>query len=39
MTDKPYLESVLRDGKNRAAAIADRTLAEVKAALGFSTPL
>jgi tryptophanyl-tRNA synthetase len=39
MTDKSYLESVLRDGKNQAAAIADRTLAEVKAALGFSVPL
>ena len=38
MTDKTYLESVLNDGKERAKAIADRTLAEVKAALGFSMP-
>jgi tryptophanyl-tRNA synthetase len=36
MTDKTYLTSVLRDGKDKAEAIADRTLAEVKAALGFS---
>ena len=36
MSDKTYLESVLRDGRDRAALIADRTLAEVKAALGFS---
>ncbi len=39
MADKTYLESVLREGKHRAALIADRTLADVKAALGFSTPL
>jgi tryptophanyl-tRNA synthetase len=39
MADRTYLESVLRDGKHRAAAIADRTLADVKAALGFSIPL
>jgi tryptophanyl-tRNA synthetase len=39
MADKTYLESVLRDGKHRAALIADRTLADVKAALGFSVPL
>lgn len=38
ISDKSYLESVLRDGKQRAAAIADRTLADVKAALGFSIP-
>ena len=36
MSDKTYLESVLRDGRDRATLIADRTLAEVKAALGFS---
>ena len=36
MTDKTYLESVLKDGRDRAATIADRTLAEVKEALGFS---
>jgi tryptophanyl-tRNA synthetase len=39
MADKTYLESVLREGKHQAALIADRTLADVKAALGFSTPL
>jgi tryptophanyl-tRNA synthetase len=39
MTDKPYLESVLRNGRNQAAAIANQTLADVKAALGFSVPL
>jgi tryptophanyl-tRNA synthetase len=37
MTDKTYLESVLRAGKDRAESIANRTLAEVKAALGFSS--
>jgi tryptophanyl-tRNA synthetase len=37
MTDKTHLESILRTGRDRAAAIADRTLAEVKAALGFSS--
>jgi tryptophanyl-tRNA synthetase len=36
MADKTYLESILHDGRDRAASIADRTLAEVKAALGFS---
>jgi tryptophanyl-tRNA synthetase len=39
MADKTYLESVLKDGKQQAALIADRTLADVKAALGFSVPL
>ena len=39
MTDKTYLESILRDGRNQAAAIANQTLADVKAALGFSIPL
>jgi tryptophanyl-tRNA synthetase len=36
MADKTYLESVLQDGRDQAAAIADQTLAEVKAALGFA---
>jgi tryptophanyl-tRNA synthetase len=39
MDDKEYLESVLRDGKEQAKAIADQTLALVKAALGYSVPL
>ena len=38
MEDKGYLESVLRDGREKAQAIANQTLADVKAALGFSFP-
>jgi tryptophanyl-tRNA synthetase len=37
--DKSYLESVLRDGRKKAEAIANQTLADVKAALGYSVPL
>lgn len=37
--DRPYLESVLREGRQKAEAIAASTLAEVKKALGYSTPL
>jgi tryptophanyl-tRNA synthetase len=39
MADKGYLESVLRDGGEKARAIANKTLAGVKAALGFTIPL
>ncbi|MDV2996349.1 MAG: Tryptophan--tRNA ligase [Chroococcidiopsis sp. SAG 2025] len=39
MADKGYLESVLRDGKQKAAAIANDTLSKVKTALGYSVPL
>ncbi|MFB2919970.1 MULTISPECIES: tryptophan--tRNA ligase [Aerosakkonema] len=39
MNEKGYLESVLREGREKAEAIANDTLAQVKAALGFSTPL
>lgn len=39
MADKGYLESVLRDGGEKARAIANKTLADVKAALGFTVPL
>ncbi|MBD0266173.1 MAG: tryptophan--tRNA ligase, partial [Tolypothrix sp. Co-bin9] len=39
MDDKAYLESVLRDGREKAQAIANQTLAQVKAALGYSMPL
>ncbi|HEY9694272.1 MAG TPA: tryptophan--tRNA ligase [Oculatellaceae cyanobacterium] len=39
MDDKGYLESVLRDGREKAEAIASDTLAKVKAALGYSVPL
>ncbi|MHC5676226.1 tryptophan--tRNA ligase [Nostoc sp.] len=37
--DKAYLQSVLRDGREKATAIANQTLSQVKAALGFSLPL
>ena len=39
IADKAYLESVLRDGKQKAAAIANDTLSKVKTALGYSVPL
>ena len=39
MDDKGYLESVLRDGREKAEAIANDTLSKVKAALGYSAPL
>lgn len=39
MADKGYLESVLRDGREKAEAIANDTLTKVKVALGFSLPL
>lgn len=39
MNDKGYLESVLRDGKQKAEAIANQTLNQVKAAMGYSMPL
>lgn len=39
MADKSYLESVLRDGREKAAAIANHTLDKVKTALGYSKPL
>ncbi|MBD2343753.1 tryptophan--tRNA ligase [Anabaena subtropica] len=37
--DKGYLESVLRDGREKAEAVANQTLADVKAALGYSLPV
>ncbi|RCJ22663.1 tryptophan--tRNA ligase [Nostoc sp. ATCC 43529] len=37
--DKSYLESVLRDGAEKARAIANQTLSQVKIALGYSLPL
>ncbi|MEQ8381901.1 MAG: tryptophan--tRNA ligase [Coleofasciculus sp. A1-SPW-01] len=37
--DKGYLESVLRQGREKAEAIALSTLSRVKAAMGYSTPL
>jgi tryptophanyl-tRNA synthetase len=39
MSDKSYLESVLRHGRHKAEAIANQTLAQVKAAMGYSVPL
>ncbi|AFY45005.1 tryptophan--tRNA ligase [Nostoc sp. PCC 7107] len=39
MNDKGYLESVLRDGREKAQAIANQTLTQVKLALGYSLPL
>ncbi len=37
--DKGYLQSVLRDGKEKAEAIATQTLDKVKRAMGYSTAL
>lgn len=39
MQDKTYLESVLRQGREQAEAIANATLTRVKEALGYSKPL
>lgn len=39
MKDRVYLESVLREGRQKAEAIANETLTQVKDALGFSRPL
>ncbi|MCC5620947.1 tryptophan--tRNA ligase [Nostoc sp. CHAB 5715] len=37
--DKGYLKSVFRDGGEKARAIANQTLSQVKTALGYSLPL
>lgn len=39
MDDRTYLESVLKEGREKAEAIALTTLYKTKAALGYSTPL
>ncbi|MBW4678574.1 MAG: tryptophan--tRNA ligase [Microcoleus vaginatus WJT46-NPBG5] len=39
MDDRSYLESVLREGRQKAEAIANDTLLKVKAAMGYSMPL
>jgi tryptophanyl-tRNA synthetase len=39
VAEKGYLESVLREGREQATAIAQKTVNRVKAALGFSTPV
>ncbi len=38
MADKGYLSSVLRDGREKAEHIANQTLIQVKAAMGYSMP-
>ncbi len=38
MADQGYLQSVLRLGREKAEAIANDTLRQVKAALGFALP-
>jgi tryptophanyl-tRNA synthetase len=38
MAEPGYIQSVLRQGRDRAAAIANVTLAKVKSALGYSVP-
>ncbi len=39
VSDRSYLESVLRQGQEQAEVVANQTLADVKAALGLSLPL
>lgn len=39
MADRGYLESVLRQGREQAEAVANETLAAVKAAMGYSVPV
>jgi tryptophanyl-tRNA synthetase len=39
MDDQGYLQSVLRDGREKAQAIANQTLTDVKSALGYSMPV
>lgn len=39
MDDRVYLESVLREGRQKAEAIANHTLNKVKVAMGYSLPL
>lgn len=39
MDDRGYLESVLREGRQKAEAHANETLRKVKAALGYSMPV
>ncbi|MEC4894873.1 MAG: tryptophan--tRNA ligase [Oscillatoria sp. PMC 1051.18] len=39
MSDRDYLKSILHDGRQKAEAVANETLARVKSAFGYSTPL
>ena len=38
MEDKGYLESVLKDGREKAGAIANETLKKAKKAMGYALP-
>jgi tryptophanyl-tRNA synthetase len=38
MADKGYLESVLREGRQKAEIVANQTLKDVKTAMGYSLP-
>ncbi|RUS96990.1 tryptophan--tRNA ligase [Dulcicalothrix desertica PCC 7102] len=38
MADKGYLESVLREGRQKAEVVANQTLKDVKTAMGYSLP-
>jgi tryptophanyl-tRNA synthetase len=38
MADKGYLESVLREGRQKAEVVANQTLKDVKIAMGYSLP-
>ncbi len=39
MADQGYLESVLRDGREKASTIANKTLTKAKKAMGYALPL
>ncbi|MEM9538089.1 MAG: tryptophan--tRNA ligase [Cyanobacteria bacterium P01_E01_bin.42] len=39
MSDRDYLETILREGREKAEISANEVLARVKSALGYSTPL
>ncbi|MGL4498092.1 MAG: tryptophan--tRNA ligase, partial [Planktothrix sp.] len=39
MDDRGYLESVLKNGREKAEAVANQTLTRVKEAMGYSLPL
>ncbi|OIP71009.1 MAG: tryptophan--tRNA ligase [Oscillatoriales cyanobacterium CG2_30_40_61] len=39
MDDRSYLESVLKNGREKAEAVANKTLTRVKEAMGYSLPL
>ncbi len=39
MDDRTYLDSILKDGREKAGVVAEATLSKVKQALGFSVPI